>query len=126
MLRMFDFPGVLEAFVESDALDGIEVVPGSLGLKEIPELLKELFYEAEEEWKALEGVSLADCLGSALARKVRKVESTGQMALRSLAVDGDDELVDMVALLRGRNWESLTGLIRDWKEGELFWQRNGN
>lgn len=120
MLRLFDFPGVLQAFVESDALDGIEIVPGSLGEKEIPELIKELFYEAETEWKSLEGVSLADCLGSMLAWNVRKEDPKTPMDLRSLAVDGDDELVDLVAIVRGRNWKSLTGLIKDWKEAELF------
>jgi hypothetical protein len=120
MLRMFDFPGVLQAFVESDALDGIGVVPGSLGVLEVPELVKELFYEAEAEWKAVEGMSVADCLGSALAGKVRENITEAQMDLRSVAVSDLTELIDLVAQIRGRDWKSLTSLIKDWKESELF------
>lgn len=121
MLRLFDFPGVLQAFANSDGLDGIEVNVDSMGKLHIPELLKESFYEAETEWRDLANSTVADCLGSALARKVFGNDPVAAKTLRELAILEPCVATEMVGEIRGRPWKGLVGLIADWQSCELVW-----
>lgn len=119
MLYLRDFPRVMAVFVESEAVDGIEVNPESLGRKEIPDLLLDMFLSAETMLKMQGEATVGTVLGPVIADKIshglrdRKVRDAPIFEI-------PDPVNDALKTVLGLGWIDLRQLVSDWKEGELF------